>query len=170
MDFSKVRDDLALEVIRSAEALLSGQVTIATSADQRAAVMASVFAAAGAALVAGTITILSGNHPIAVVAGGTTAGAFFLAGAACCVKATMPSDFYLPGNQPRDWKKDVSDGRALIACLGEQADHLQARIDFNNGIITENALWFKRGAWLGIVAPFAGALVWGLMTLGKLAG
>ncbi|MGE5259721.1 MAG: hypothetical protein ACM3MH_02455 [Actinomycetota bacterium] len=168
MDFSKIDKEMALAIIKSAEDYLAGQVSIATSADQRAAVMASVFAAAGAALVAGTITISTGNFAIPVIIGGALAGILFLAGAACCVRATMPAEFYLPGNKPHDWTTDCAQGRPLVECLGVQADHLQDRIEFNKRVIGKNAIWFRVGAWLGIIAPFVGALVWGLMTLGAL--
>jgi hypothetical protein len=108
MDFSKIGNDFATEINRSAEAYLAGQVQIATSADQRAAVMASVFAAAGAALIAGTISI-TGNAEIAnsVKVGGLLTGLLFLIGAAFCVKATMPVLFWLPGAEPDTWKAEV---------------------------------------------------------------
>jgi hypothetical protein len=57
MDFSKIDDDFAKEIIRAAEATLSGQVSVATSSDKRASVMASVFAATGAALIVGMAAI-----------------------------------------------------------------------------------------------------------------
>jgi hypothetical protein len=167
MDFTKIKPELASEIIRSAESCLSSQVDLATSADQRAAVMASVFAAAGAALVAGTITVAGGDVAAPIVAGGIVSGALFLAGAALCVKATMPVEFYIPGGKPFEWRKDCEAGRDLKDCLADLADHLQERIEFNKGVIIRNAWWFKWGAWLGITAPFAGAAVWGLMTLGR---
>jgi hypothetical protein len=44
LDFSNIKDDFATEINRAGEAYLAGQLQIATSADQRASVMASVFA------------------------------------------------------------------------------------------------------------------------------
>ena len=48
MDWSKVDDDLLKLIVQRAETYLNAQLTLATSADQRAATMASIFAAGGA--------------------------------------------------------------------------------------------------------------------------
>jgi hypothetical protein len=161
MDFSTIKDDFATEINRSAEAYLAGQLQIATSADQRASVMASVFAAAGAALFAGTMTIAASiDIPSSVKLGGFLAGLCFLIGAAFCVTATMPVLFWLPGAEPNSWKEDVEKGRELKACLGEQAKFFQKHIEKNDEIIKRNARWFKLGAMIGIAAPIIGLIFW----------
>jgi hypothetical protein len=55
VNWSTAKDGVVAEVLRDSEIFLSGTVTIATSADQRAAVVAGTFATAGAAIVAGII-------------------------------------------------------------------------------------------------------------------
>jgi hypothetical protein len=164
MDFSKIDDDFAKEIIRAAEANLSGQVTVATSADQRASVMASVFAAAGAALIVGMAAIAK-DYPAGVVAGGFISGGLFLVAAALCVKATMPVLFWLGGAEPHDWDEDCVAGRKLKDSLSQQADHLQERITYNAGVIGRNARWFFWGAGIGVAAPFFGLAVWALPNL-----
>ena len=54
-DWSKAKDGIVTEILKDSETYLTGTVTIATSADQRAAVVAGTFATAGAAIVAGVI-------------------------------------------------------------------------------------------------------------------
>jgi len=167
MDFSKISDDFAREIVREGEAYLGGQLQIATSADQRAAVMASVFTAAGAALAAGVITIASSKDGIGsfpVFFGGTIASLLFLAGASCCVKATMPCDFWPPGSEPGNWNTEIVSGANLKDAFGEQSSHIQDKIDENSRVLSRNAGWFKWGARLGIAAPFFGILSWLLFT------
>ena len=159
MDFSKIDDEFAKEIIRAAETNLSGQVIVATSADQRAAVMASVFAAAGAALIVG-MAALTRDFSAGVVAGGFVAGVLFLIGAALCVKATMPVKFWLGGAEPHDWADDCKVGRNFVECLSQQADHLQQRITENQEIIESNSKWFFWGASIGVAAPFVGLAIW----------
>lgn len=163
MDFSKITDEFAREIVREGEAYLAGQLQIATSADQRAAVMASVFAAAGAALIAGVLTIASskdGIGSVPVLLGGGISGLFFLIGASACVRATMPCSFWTPGSEPQNWRTEVATGANLKDALGEQSDHIQSKIDENNKVLERNALWFKWGGRFGIAAPFAGVIVW----------
>jgi hypothetical protein len=167
MDFSKIEDEFAKEIIRAAEANLSGQVAVATSADQRASVMASVFAAAGAALIVGMAAIAK-DYPTAVVAGGFVAGGLFLVAAALCVKATMPVQFWLGGAEPHDWSEDCAAGRKLKESLSQQADHLQERITYTSAVIGRNARWFFWGAGIGVAAPFMGLAIFLLPHLCRL--
>jgi hypothetical protein len=163
VDFSKISDEFAQEIVREGEAYLSGQVQIATSADQRAAVMASVFAAAGAALMAGVLTAASGqftNEAASLLIGGTAAAILFLVGASFCVRATMPQTFWVAGAEPENWESDVAAGRPLKDALGEQAGNIQEKIDENNATLMRNAWWFKWGGRFGIAAPFAGLMLW----------
>lgn len=173
MDFSKISDEFAREIVREGEAYLAGQLQIATSADQRAAVMASVFAAAGAAFLAVIITVVSDTNNartvFPIILGGTAAGISFLIGASCCVRATMPCSFWTPGSEPDNWKGEIATGAELKAALGEQSGHIQDKIDDNNTVLERNALWFKWGGRLGIAAPFAGLIVWLLSSACRLA-
>jgi hypothetical protein len=159
MDFAKIDDEFAKEIIRSAEFQLGGQISVATSADQRASVMASVFAAAGAVLIVGMAAIAK-DYPSSVLLGGFVAGLLVLLAAGLCVKATMPVPFWLGGAEPHDWDEDCIKGRKLKDCLAEQADHLQQRITHNANIIRANAKWFYWGASIGVAAPFIGLVIW----------
>jgi hypothetical protein len=102
--------------------------------------MASVFAAAGAALIAGTITIAANaGTPSSVKLGDFLTGLLFLVGAAFCLKATMPVLFWLPGAGPNSWGDEVAKGSELKGCLGEQASFFQERIDKNADSMARNA-------------------------------
>src|SRR5262245_10740085 len=78
-DWSKCKDGVMEQVLRSGDTFLDAQLKLATSADQRASVMASVFAASGAAIAGGTMAVLvsqlSEKGPI-VLGGLITAGLF----------------------------------------------------------------------------------------------
>lgn len=152
------------EIIREAEARLHGQVQLATSADQRAAVLAGVFIAAGTAIIAALLAGIASHPSLAIILGAITAAALFLAGAGYCIRTVMPCDFHLPGNQPDNWYSDVDERRALKECLGQAAEHCQDAIVENRKQLQANARLFARGAWLGVSAPVAGALVWLLLS------
>lgn len=62
-DWSKAKDGIVTEILKDSETYLTGTVTIATSADQRAAVVAGTFATAGAAIVAGVIGFAAAASP-----------------------------------------------------------------------------------------------------------
>lgn len=163
MDLSKSTPETTREIVREAEIYLQGQLTLATSADQRASVMASVFTAAGAAIVAGLITLFSSKTATdfgPVFAGGVVAATLFLAGAGLCVWATLPVAFDLPGNQPEAWEEDVKAGKPLDDSLAEQAEHYQGKIEDNRKALKRNAGRFRWGAIFGIAAPFIGFLIW----------
>src|SRR5262249_48058342 len=122
--YSNPDGEIIKEIVREAEAYLDGQVTLATSADQRASVMASVFAAAGTAIAAALMTVAAQQHDndyTPIFAGGGAAAGMFILGAVFCVMATMPSDFHLPGSQPTNWKHDLAKNTPLSQALAEQA-------------------------------------------------
>lgn len=174
MDWSKANLDTLKEIIRSAEAYLDAQLRLATSADQRAATMASAFTLAGTAIVAGLITLVSSERAasnshiyIPVYVGGGLAAIMFLIGAVICVLSTMPADFWVMGNEPGNWHDDIVNGDKLECMLGDQANHYQHNIESNAASLKDNAKAFKRGAIIGIAAPFAGALVWLLIVVGQ---
>mgnify|MGYP000051836444 CR=1 FL=1 len=161
-DWSKTSGETIKEIVRESEIYLQGQLTLAISADQRASVMASVFAAAGAVIVAGLITLVASDTTdfAPVFIGGAFSAMLFLVGAGMCVWATLPVGFDLPGGQPEDWKKDVETGTSLDGSLAEQAEHYQGKIEDNRKALQKNAGRFQFGAISGIAAPFIGFLVW----------
>lgn len=167
-DYSKAKPELLTEVIREGEAYLQAQVQLATSADQRASVMASVFAAAGTVIAAALIAATTGGGEttqlIPIFVGGGITAALFIVGASCCVAATLPVGFLLPGSQPKNWLRDITGEASLHDALSEQAANFQDKIDKNRKVLVRNASWFKWGARAGIVAPLVGFIAW-LQTL-----
>ena len=165
MDWSKTKPEVVSRVVTEGETYLQGQLTLATSSDQRASMLAGVFTAAGTALLVGLITLaatkdisLTIKYP-AYLGGGVAAVLFILA-AAFCIRATFPVQFWLPGNQPHSWYGDVEAGRELTAALSEEAEHIQSKIAENRTVLQTNATRFKWGAALGIAAPLIGTALW----------
>ena|ERR1700738_275247 len=129
MDFSKIDEGFAKEIVRGGEAYLDGMLRVATSADQRASSLAGMFTAAATALLAATVALtnptwnLTGR--LALVLGGGVAAIMFFVGAFLCLRTTMPVQFWLPGCEPENWEADVAAGKKLQECLGERAAHIQ---------------------------------------------
>jgi hypothetical protein len=164
-DWSKAKEGVVTEILKDSETYLTGTVTIATSADQRAAVVAGTFATAGAAIVAGVIGFAAAASPDnayapAVYAGGLIAAILFIAGAVFCIRAAMPVGFHLPGTRPSGWESDVTGGRTLQECQHDLIDIRENAIKSNIETIERNAKSYKIGAPLGISAPVVGAVIW----------
>jgi hypothetical protein len=157
MKWPNAKPDVVEEVVRDAQKYLEGQLSLATSADQRAAVMASIFAAAGTGLVAG---LAAGNPDRSLFYGGLLAAALFLIGSGLCALATLPADFYLPGSQPDSWEEELKEGTEPGAALRDQVVNSQTKINRNGALLIANSKKFKWGAVCGIAAPFIGLLVW----------
>lgn len=165
VDWSTAKDGIVDEILRTSETYLTGTVTIAASADQRAAVVAGTFATAGAAIVAGVIgfsaAATSPNvYQVPVYVGGLLAAALFLVGSFFCIKAAMPIGFNLPGTQPNGWEGDVSAGRTLQDCKHDLIKIREESIQENLKTIRKNAKLFAAGAYCGIAAPFTGVIAW----------
>jgi len=167
MDWSKAKPEVVHRVVSEGDVYLDGQLKLATSADQRSAVLAGVFTAAATALLAGIIALsavkdtpLTVRYPIYV--GGGAMVLLFLAAAAFCIAAVLPVGFWLPGSEPASWGRDIETGRELDASLLEEAQNLQAKIEDNRAVLRKNARRFVWGAALGISAPLVGALLWGV--------
>jgi hypothetical protein len=164
-DWSKAKPGVVKQVVREGEMYLDGQLRLALSADQRAAILAGVFTAAATGVLAVMIalaitkdTAILHRYPV-YLGGGTTAGMFLLA-ASLCIAAVMPVGFWLPGNQPEMWYADVDQSKDLDVALAEETKHIQDKIAENRGVLGKNAQRFKWGAIIGITAPFAGAALW----------
>jgi hypothetical protein len=170
VDWSTAKDGIVDEVLKTSETYLAGTVTIAASADQRAAVVAGTFATAGAAIVAGVIgfsAAVTGSNPYAlpVYFGGLLAALLFLMGALFCIRAAMPVGFNLPGTQPSGWEDDVVSGRTLQHCQHDLITLRENAIKENLATIRRNARRFTIGAYFGIAAPFVGAVAWTIALL-----
>jgi hypothetical protein len=165
VDWSKAKDGIVAEVLRDSETFLAGTVMLATSADQRAAVVAGTFATAGAAIVAGVIGFAAAAsaeniYAPSVYAGGLTAALFFIVGAIFCIRAAMPVGFHLPGTKPSGWEGDVAGGRTLLECQHDLMEIRETAIRENLDVIGKNARRYEIGASLGIAAPVVGVVVW----------
>jgi hypothetical protein len=165
MDWSKASPEMIARVVDEGTAYSEGQLTLATSADQRASVLAGVFTAAGTAILAGLIALGAVSdipHRVSfpIYLGGGFSVLLFLIAAAFCIAATLPVGFWLSGNEPQSWFRDVEAGKALPVAFGEEAEHIQDKIAENRQIIAANARRFKWGAALGIAAPIVGMLFW----------
>lgn len=165
MDWSTANKEILERVVEEGESYLRGQLTLATSADQRAAALAAVFTAAATALIAGILALTTTSPPhlrdhFPIYIGGGIASLCFLIAAGFCIAAVFPTNFFLPGNQPENWHGDIEAKKAIEVSLAEETQHIQGKIEFNRACIARNATRFKRGAILGIAAPLAGLLFW----------
>lgn len=166
--WQKVELELVKEILREGESYLQAQLSLALAADQRSSVVAGLFTAAAAAIIAGLITLASSehpSHPLAIYAGGTVSVTLLIAGASLCIWAARPVNFYVSGNEPKKWYKDVEAPRELRVLLGEQAQLYQEMIEDNNKALRRNSQLFLAGGIAGIAAPVAGAIIWGILRL-----
>jgi hypothetical protein len=158
-------EGMVKEACRQGEAQLAAQVQLATSADQRATVLAGIYVAAATGVIAAIATgdFFKTHHSYVV---GAALGALaFLCAAIACIKATLPTDFWTPGNLPSEWYADIEGKKELKVAIGEQAAHFDDHIRENNLVITRTARYFLFGALLGIFAPVIGLVAAGLICL-----
>src|SRR5262245_51178602 len=99
-DWKQADVELIKEILRQAEVRLSAQVTLATSSDQRAAVLAGIWVAGATGVIAALVALQPASRSIPLLVGGSCAIGLFLLGAFFCIWATMPVQFYPPGNRP----------------------------------------------------------------------
>jgi hypothetical protein len=150
--------ELVKEACRHGEAMLAAQVDLATSADQRAAVLAGIYAAVATGIIAGMAThgTFDHEHPLAI--GAVVAIVAYLGGAALCIITALPASFWVPGNDPAEWYGDIEKGTPLEVAVGEQAAYFSKHIRENNDFLDRNAKLFFIGAVLGVAAPLLGFL------------
>jgi MFS family permease len=172
------RIDLIREALRQGELRLAGQLTLATSADQRATVLAGIYTAIAIGLISAISAIVAlpiTPHPshadtlyrIALIAGAITGTVMFLLGALSCILATLPVQFFTPGNDPEEWYEDIRDGVCEQLAFGQQVVHYNTHIFANRTTLERNAGRFRNGALLGISAPVISLLAAGLVYLAQ---
>jgi hypothetical protein len=161
-DWAKGDIEPIKESCRLGETLLVAQVQLATAADQRASVLAGIYVAAATGIIGAVATgdAFKTNH--ALTSGAMVTTAAFLIAAVLCVTATLPRDFWTPGNLPSEWYDDIASGKDFKVSIGEQAAHYDEHIDANNKLMARNARFFSGGALLGIAAPILGAIFYWL--------
>lgn len=157
--------DLIKEACRHGESKLAAQVQIATSADQRATVLAGIYVAASTGII-GAIAAsqdIRSNMPLLVAGAGVAT--VFLVAAVFCILATLPVNFWTPGNDPCEWYGDIEKGLDAETAIGQQAAFFDENIQENNVVIERNARRFRWGALLGVGAPVLGCALAGLTCL-----
>lgn len=164
-DWNTADKDLVAEALRQGELRLSAQVQLATSADQRATVLAGIYVAAATGVIVALATAPAAWSSKPLITGTIAAAFCFLAGSLFCISATLPVKFWAPGNDPAEWWPDITSKKKLEVALGEQAAHDHTHIMDNRRAIERNAKRFRIGALAGIGAPAAGLVVAGLTCL-----
>lgn len=164
-NWKNAKPDLVKQIVQEGETYLQGQLTLATSADQRAAVLGGIFAASGTALIAALLaTVSAGNVSAPLLAGGAVSAIMFVAAAGQCLRTVLPVGFYLPGNEPKNWYSDVENGVDIDDALAAEAENYQEKIVDNRDVLKRNGARFRIGAYVGITAPLMGAVIWLFMT------
>lgn len=139
------------EVLRQAEACLSGTVQLAMASDQRAATLAGIFTAVGVAI-AGASTALAATGPFFL--GALVASVLMFAAAASFIYSARPVDFHVSGYEPEQLSKSAADPRwVMIYAISDT----QERIRLNREVLRQAAWPYYLGAGLAIVAVPVGA-------------
>jgi hypothetical protein len=154
------------EACRHGESMLGAQVALATSADQRAAVLAAIFAAVATGIIGAVASRTSTDGLfLPLIVGGSIAAIAYLIGAGLCIFTVLPADFWVPGNDPKEWYDDIDQGTPLEVAVGQQAEHFSAHIAENNAVLVRNGSLFFWGAVIGISAPLIGLFAAGIICL-----
>lgn len=157
--------DLIREACRHGESMLSAQVDIATSADQRASVLAGIYAAVATGIIGAIVTRTGLFQELPLAVGSILTAIAYLVGAALCIFATLPVSFWAPGNRPSEWYSDIEQNVPLEVAIGDQAAHFDDHIITNNKVIERNARLFFWGAVVGVTAPLLGIFFAGVTCL-----
>ncbi len=155
-DWSSANICLVREALRCGEARLAAQMQLAISADQRASVLAGIYAAIGTGIIA-ALASAADPKPY-LLAGGIVMAVVFIFGGLLCILTTLPVGIWTPGYEPQAWYDDISNNKALVVALGELTASYNTHILENNDIITKNAGLFRWGALIGMAAPLLGAV------------
>lgn len=161
-DWEKADESLVRELVQEGEKYLQGQLTVATSADQRASVLGGIFAASGTVIIG---ALMAAELPASVTVAGILSAALFLLASGLCLFTALPAQFALAGNEPESWYEDIEKGRSIKAALGDVAGHIQGGITDNDKLLQRNSRLFFLGSVTGILSPVLGALLWAAITI-----
>jgi hypothetical protein len=151
MDHDK---ELAAVVLRQGELKLTAQMQLALAADNRATVLAGIFSTLAVTGVSGAAVLWKLGPGYGGWLAGLIVQVVLLIGAAyLCVHAARPTDFYTVGNRPMRWWKDGVERKSLAACLKQESDNYQHRIDRNSELITGNANLVSNALHLAVLSP-----------------
>ncbi len=151
------REKIAETILRQGELKLGAQLSLATSADLRAAALAAIFSAVAVALFGGAAAIVFSDNPdLKLAIGAGVSGLLYGVGAYLCALACQPTDFYTVGNQPQKWLNDTAMDKEPVDAFLREAQNYQIGILANRQAIRRNGerlKWALRIAW---ASPFIG--------------
>lgn len=157
-DWNRCDERVVREIVERAEVHLQSLLQVGLSMNQRAGNLGGVFVAAATALIAGLLAIDSQfTSSIRLYSAGGAAAGLFLCAAVCCLRATFPLPFNLPGNAPQNWYETANSANSLLAALGGEAENYQQYIDDNRRALRKYSGSLKVGLLLGTAAPVLGA-------------
>lgn len=153
--------DTLKEIVRNAESFLGAQLTSGLASNQRAMTLTSVLAAATVVLGGSAASLLIGTAPKLPLGGASALTALgLLAAMALAISAAKPTKWYMAGNTPTGWARDVETRKTLERSMAEQAAWYAEMIADNN-VSMERAdsriLAALRLAWLSLAAGGAAA-------------
>jgi hypothetical protein len=135
------------EILRQAEMMVNGSVTVALGTDMRAATVMSVFGAGGIALLAAAATLIGSKSEWLLICAPAVGALGLLIAAVLCARAIAPVRFLLPGVKPKTmFFGDVADEKSLWASLIHSA---QRAIDHKMTMVMRSAEWFELSLWVG---------------------
>lgn len=158
LDFSQVKPEVAREVLRLGEVQMQAIQALVVGANQRAATLCGVLTAA-AAVTMGGVAAAHAAGKVDLVLAGVLVALMLLAGAAFCVAALWPADFYAPGYAPGDLiNRDALFG-SLEDTMLNMALLYDGRIRENRRVLIKSSRLFRLGAVAGCGAPVLGGLL-----------
>lgn len=158
VDWTGVDIEMARQILAQGEAALQAQLQLAIASDQRATTAASIFVSMATAVAAAFIAFWDNTQDSSALWGGLTGAAFLLVGGALAAFAARPTDFFIPGNHPRQWYEGRNS--VLATMVGGEAEDVQRRIEANDTLMFANQRWLKAGFAAVMIAPLASLLVW----------
>lgn len=167
-DLSEVPEEAVSETLREGEELIRAQLQTALAADQRAAVLFSVFTTASLIVFAGVASAFQADYlPL-----GTT-GLLFLTGitlvlaARKAAKALRPVEFVFPGSDPGKWYEDLHPNIQPHEIRADQMAVLHRSADRNDRIMRQNGKFISASYSLAITAASSSlfAALWWVLDL-----
>lgn len=158
IDWTKVSEEMARQILAQGELFLQGQVQLAVAADQRATTAASIFASMATAVAAAFIAFWDSSKDEAALFGGLGGAIVLLTAAGFAAWAARPTSFDLPGNHPIKWFDD-SEG-SLIERIGRECESYQRRISYNDEVMGRNKGWMKLAFVAALLAPVISVSTW----------
>ena len=138
------------EIIRQGELRLQCQLQAAIAADARAGVLASIQAAASAALIVfGAQSDIVGT----VEAAAYSAAAPLFIGALMSAWSARPVAFFFPGLEPKDWLPAVDTDEPRVACDRAYAEYLDDYLKDNARFMKRNGRWLTASLGTLALAP-----------------